>query len=60
MEYLAGYSLLTLGKVGEGFGSYLMEQVLWFLYKSKETPIWYIAHFFVDFTEAIIYLISTE
>ena len=37
-----------------------MEQVLWFLYKSKETSIWYIAHFFVDFTEAIIYLISTE
>ena len=60
MEYLAGYSLLTLGKVGEEFGSYLMEQVLWFLYKSKETSIWYIAHFFVDFTEAIIYLISTE
>lgn len=49
-----------MGKVGEEFGSYLMEQVLWFLYKSKETPIWYIAHFFVDFTEAIIYLISTE
>lgn len=58
-EFLAGYSLLTLEKVGEEFGSYLMEQ-LWDFSTSEETCTCYIAHFFVDFTEAIVYLIFTE